>query len=211
MSAAKDSFRLVLSGGATPIPLFHALVEPRRRGAFAWSRVEFFWADERAVPWDDPASNYGNANAHLLSRLPIKQAQVHPIPTEGPPEGCAHRYEELLKTIYGASSLDRTRPLFDLVLLGVGDDGHIASLFPGQTVLNERVRWVASTAGRAEPRITLTFPTLESSLEVAFYVTGLEKRAIVKRVLDGDLRTPAARLRPHGQTAWFLDRAAAGD
>jgi len=208
IAAAKGTFRLVLSGGDTPIPLFDALAE--LEPAIEWKRVEFFWADERVVPWNDPRSNYGAAKAHLLSRLPLQDDLVHPIPTDGLPADCAERYQTLLMATYGGQKLDTARPLFNLVLLGLGEDGHVASLFPGQPVLDERDKWVVSTPGQTEPRITLTFPVLESSAQIAFYVTGSEKRPVLQRVLSGDYDAPATRLGSQRQTIWFLDRAAAG-
>ena len=206
ITGSSKPFRLVLSGGTTPLPLFDALVEEE----IPWDRVEFFWADERVVRWDDPASNYGNAYRHLLSRLDLARDHIHPMATESNAVDGAKRYEGMLHRAYGGTDLDPARPLFNLVLLGLGENGHIASLFPGNPVLDERKRWVAPVLGQALPRITLTYPALESSAHVVFYVTGVQKRDAVRKVLSGDNAMPAARLRPRGQTLWFLDAAAAG-
>jgi 6-phosphogluconolactonase len=148
----------------------------------------------------------------LLSRAPIPTANVHPVPTEGiSPESAANSYERELKTFYGGEHLDPTRPLFDVTLLGLGPDGHTASLFPGTAVLAERDRWVAAVVGpKSEARITLTYPVLESSRHVAFLVAGKEKRGIFDQLQRGNTDLPAARLRPIGTLCLFADVAAAG-
>jgi 6-phosphogluconolactonase len=132
------------------------------------------------------------------------------MPTDTTPDDCAARYDALMKQKYGAQAFDPARPFFDVMLLGLGDDGHTASLIPGQPVLEERARWVAPVMhGRDEQRITLTYPALESSRTIAFLVTGADKAPTVARVRSGDTALPAARIRPHGETIWFLDSAAA--
>jgi 6-phosphogluconolactonase len=135
---------------------------------------------------------------------------VHPIPIEGvSPEAAASAYERALKSFYGAERLDPARPLFDVTLLGLGPDGHTASLFPGTAVLAERDRWVAAVVGaKSETRITLTYPALESSRRAAFLVVGKEKRAIFDRLRRGDDSLPAARLHPTGALCLFGDAAA---
>lgn len=145
----------------------------------------------------------------LLAYAPVLIDHVHPIPTEGNPEDAAQRYDATLKSVYGADVLAPSRALFDLVLLGLGEDGHTASLFPGSAVLNERTHWVAAVENRAEPRITLTYPAIRSSSAVAFLVVGEEKAEIVRRVQAGDRSLPAARVRSEGEIVWFLDKAAA--
>jgi 6-phosphogluconolactonase len=148
----------------------------------------------------------------LLSNVPVPPGHIHPIPTDVSPEDAARRYEALLRTSYGADRFDPTRPLFDLMVLGLGSDGHTCSLLPGQPVLAEREHWVAAVAaGRAEPRITLTYPAIESSHTIAFLAVGAEKAAAVKAVRAGDTNLPAARIVPHGDVIWFLDRDAAGE
>jgi 6-phosphogluconolactonase len=205
-------FSVCLSGGSTPQQLYEHLAEPTYRSAFPWSRTHWFWGDERFVSHDDPLSNYRMVREALLSRAPILPANIHPIPTEGiNPEAAASAYERELKSFYGAPRLDPARPLFDVNLLGLGPDGHTASLFPGTAVLGERNSWVAAVVGaRPEARITLTYPALESSRHAAFLVAGDGKRAIFRRLRDGDNCLPAARLRPIAGVTWFLDRAAAG-
>jgi len=213
LANAKDGvFAVALSGGSTPRTLYRLLAEPPYRDAFPWSRTHCFWGDERFVPRDDALSNYRMVRGALLSRVPIPAANIHPIPTEGiSPEVAACAYERELKSFYGAERLDPARPLFDVVLLGLGTDGHTASLFPGSAVLGERERWVAAVMdAKPEARITLTYPALESGRHVAFLAAGEEKRAIFSRIRRGDSDLPAARLHPATGLTWFLDRTAVG-
>jgi 6-phosphogluconolactonase len=209
IASTSDVFRMALSGGNTPRLLYTQLASPQFGGRIEWRRVELFWGDERFVPHTDERSNYRMARETLLAHAPVLIDHVHPIPTEGDPEGAARRYETLLKIIYGAETLASTEPLFDLVLLGLGTDGHIASLFPGSPTLEERARWVMPALHADEPRITLTYPALESNGAVLFLVVGSEKANAVRGVLAGDEKLPAARLHPQGQISWFLDEAAA--
>jgi 6-phosphogluconolactonase len=148
----------------------------------------------------------------MLARAPVPAANIHPVPADGTPEEAASRYERTLQEAYGAAVLDPARPLFDITLLGLGPDGHTASLLPGEPVLEERVRWVAAVShGRPEIRITMTYPVIESSRQVAFLVAGKEKTAIFKAICAGGSDVPAARVRPVGELVWFVDRAAAGE
>jgi len=175
-----------------------------------WQRLEVFWGDERFVPHDDPASNYRMAKETLLAHAPIPAGNIHPVPVNGIPREAAARYEMLLKRVYDAERLDPARPLFHIMLLGLGADGHTASLIPGQPVLDERERWVGAVAeGRPEARITLTYPAIESSAAIGFLVTGAEKAKAVRLARAGDGSIPAGRIRTSGEVIWFLDRAAA--
>ncbi|MGH6736713.1 MAG: 6-phosphogluconolactonase [Methyloceanibacter sp.] len=203
---------IALSGGNTPKPLYELLAEEPLRSRLPWDRVQWILGDERFVPPSDPASNFGMARAAFLSRVPVPPANVHPVETEGVTlDEAAERYEAMLKGLYGADTLDPARPLLELTLLGLGDDGHTASLIPGQPVLQEKTRWVAPVPkGREEERITLTYPALNSSAVVAFLVSGDAKRAILDKILSGDANFPAAHVRPVGEVIWFVDRAAAG-
>ena len=208
-AASGGRFAICLSGGSTPRRLYQLLAESPYRDALPWDRIHWFWGDERFVPWDDPDSNYGMVHAALLGRAPVPPANIHGIPTNGTPADAAAAYERVLKSYYGSESLDPTRPLFDIQILGLGPDGHTASLIPGTSVLGERHRWVAEViGGRPEPRITLTYPALESSRHTAFLVAGAEKRETLSRALAGDEALPAARLRPVGELIWFVDEAA---
>ena len=213
MATAKEGmFAVALSGGSTPRQLYERLAGPPYRDAFPWSRTHWFWGDERFVPRDDVLSNYRMVREAMLSRVPIPATNIHAIPTEGvTPEAAAVAYERDLKSFYGVDRLDPARPLFDATLLGLGTDGHTASLFPGSIVLEERSRWVAAIVGaKAEARITLTYPVLESSRHAAFLVSGGEKRAIFSRLRRDDDNLPAARLHPTGELWLFADAAAAG-
>jgi 6-phosphogluconolactonase len=199
-------FRLALSGGSTPRLLFAELAQRK----IDWSHVVFYWIDERFVPPDHPDSNLRMARETLLSHIKVPADHIHPMPTEGDPETAALRYEAELKAAYGANALDLRRPLFDFVLLGLGGDGHICSLFPGSPVLEERKRWVAAVpTGRPEVRLTLTYPCVESSRVTAFLVAGPDKADAVARVRAGDVTLPGGRLRPQGEVVWLLDSLAA--
>jgi 6-phosphogluconolactonase len=202
-------FVLSLSGGSTPRPLYQQLA---LTSDFPWARTHIVFGDERFVPPDDPASNAGMAKAALLDHVPISPAQIHPVPTTlATPQAAADAYASTLQMLYGGTALAADRPLHDVCLLGLGEDGHTASLLPGDAVLAEQHRWVAVVGhGRPEVRITLTIPPLESSRAVVFLVAGAGKRAILDRMLSGGSDVPAARLRPVGEVFWFADRAAAG-
>jgi 6-phosphogluconolactonase len=210
VNAVPGTVRIALSGGSTPKELYTILGNEPYRDRVPWERLELFWGDERFVSPEDPASNYGMVRGTLLSHAPIAASQVHPMPTDGTPTDAAARYDALLKHTYGADTFDPARPLFDIVFLGLGSDGHTASLIPGQPVLDDRQHWVAAvTAGRSEARITLTYPAIESSNRIAFLVTGADKASAVSATRIGDQDLPAARISPHGEIFWFVDRAAA--
>jgi 6-phosphogluconolactonase len=209
-TTAEGEFRVALSGGSTPKALYALLASDKFRSRFPWPRVHWFWGDERFVPHDHPESNYRMVRDAMLLRAPVPPDNIHPIPTEGDPEDAARRYQQTLKRAYGSPTLDPARPLFDIILLGLGEDGHTASLLPEDKLLDERERWVAAVLhGRPEVRITLTFPVLESGRHVAFLVAGEGKAAALRRVRAGDRRLPAARIHPAGEVIWFVDRAAA--
>jgi len=209
--AADRRFAVCCSGGSTPKHLYEVLAEPAIASRFPWGRVHWFWGDERFVPHDHPDSNYGMTRHALLAHVPVPEGNVHPVPTAGlTPEQAAAAYEATLKQFYGADRLDPARPLFDVTLLGIGEDGHTASLFPGNPALEEQGRWVLAIIGaKSEPRITLTYPVLDSSRDAAFLASGEGKRAIVARAQSGDQTLPAARVRPVGRLHWFVDRGAA--
>ena len=205
--AAQTRFAVSLAGGSTPRRMYELLASVERE-RFPWSRVHWFFGDERSVPHDHPDSNFRMVSDAMLSKAPVPGESIHPIPFLESPELAANAYERALKNYYGAEKIDPQRPLFDAVLLGLGDDGHTASLFPGTLVLNERSRWAAPVVGAMpQPRITITYPALESSRAVAFLVSGAGKREALRRVWRGD-DLPAARLRPQGELIWFIDRAA---
>ncbi len=200
--ATDGPFTVALSGGSTPKRLYQLLATL----PFPWERTHWFWGDERFVPPDDPASNYRMTREALLSHVRVPADHIHPVPTVGlTPHDAATRYESTLRAI-----LAPERPLFDVVLLGLGTDGHTASLFPGKPMLEERDRWVGATDDpQGAPRITLTYPALESSRETLFLVAGADKKERLREVLAGDRRLPAARLQPQGALRFLADRAAA--
>lgn len=203
---------VALSGGSTPRRLYELLAAPPYRAALPWSRIDWFWGDERFVPPDHELSNARMVREAMLSRVPVALARIHPVPTLGltPPQA-ADAYAAELRRHHGGDRLDPDRPLFDATLLGLGNDGHTASLFPGSPALVERLAWVVAVevGARPEARITLTLPALASSRAVAVLVAGNEKRSALRRVLAGDTDIPAARLRPVGSLLWLADRDAA--
>jgi 6-phosphogluconolactonase len=209
--ASDRQFAICCSGGSTPKRLYEVLGEPATAARFPWQRVHWFWGDERFVPHDHPDSNYRMVRDALLSRVAVPERNVHAVPTAGlSPEQAAAAYERTLQEFYGAATLNPARPLFDVTLLGIGEDGHTASLFPGHPALEEATRWAVAVIGaKAEARITLTYPALDSSADAVFLVTGKGKREPVARARSGDRALPAARIRPVGRLHWFIDRAAA--
>jgi 6-phosphogluconolactonase len=206
-------FAFNLSGGSTPKTLYQLLATEAYRRKIDWERMHIFFGDERFVPWDHADSNYRMAREAMLSKVPIPAENVHPVRTdEATPEAAAADYEAALKRFYGKATLDIPRPLFAVTLLGLGDDGHTASLFPGTVALNERQKWVTAVVGaKPEPRITMTYPTLESSAATIFLIAGAAKREMLDRMLAGDMTLPASRVRPQGEVYVFCDEAANGD
>ncbi|OZI62257.1 6-phosphogluconolactonase [Bordetella genomosp. 11] len=211
IAACEGRFALALSGGSTPRPLYALLAEPERARRIDWSRVHLFWGDERFVPYDDPRSNYGMTRQAMIDSIPIPAENVHPVPTDGTPESAAKRYADLLREYYGSARLEPGRPLFDVNLLGIGDDGHTASLFPGAPQVDETRDWTVAVVGvKDEPRISLTFPALDSAAAVVFLAAGDKKRSAVSRARAHDPDVPSGRVRPQGELLWYLDRDAAG-
>ena len=207
----RGRFLLAVSGGSTPLPLFRLLASKGYSSKIDWGRVHLFWADERCVPPVHKDSNFGAANDALLSKVPIPKDNVHRIMGELPPDEAARAYEAELLRYFNRDGL----PRFDLVLLGLGADGHTASLFPGSDALKERDRLAVSVYVEKlkSHRVTLTLPVINNTANVVFLVTGREKADVVKEVLSGEGagRYPAGLVRPvDGRLAWLLDVAAAG-
>ena len=176
------SFSLALSGGNTPRTLYR-LLSSQFRHLIPWTKVHVFWGDERYVPLDDPHSNYHMARETLLDAVPCPTGNVHPMPTELPdPDAAARDYEKMLKSYFS-----KDWPRFDLVLLGLGDEGHTASLFSGSPALEEKKRWVVAVKAPAEPplRLTLTLPALNHAANVYFLVTGSNKAQALHHILTG--------------------------
>jgi 6-phosphogluconolactonase len=213
-SATPGRFAIALSGGPTPKRLFQLLAATPLREAMPWDRVHLFWGDDRFVPWDDPNSNYGMARDAMIAHVPIPAENVHGIEFKGSAADAAREYERVLKSYYGAGTLDPARPLFDVVLLGMGPDGHTASLFPGKPALAEKHHWVTDVPEPGlnpfVPRVTLTYPALDSAKSAAFVAAGADKTAMMRRVLAGD-DLPSAHIDPAGELIWFVDRAARGE
>jgi 6-phosphogluconolactonase len=202
---------ICLTGGSSPKSLYRLLASEAYRDQIPWDRVHWFIGDERFVASDDPLHNMGMARRLFLDRC-APAVNIHPIPTDaGNPQEAARRYEHELKSFYGAEDLDPSRPLFDLVLMGVGPDGHTASLFPNDPVLEEEARWVVDVpqapVAPLVPRVTLTLPALNSCREMLFEISGAEKRAILTRVLAGE-NLPANRAHAIEETMWLVDKAA---
>lgn len=199
---------LLLSGGATPRATYSRLAQPDLAGQVDWTRVHIGLCDERCVAHDDPRSNFRMVRELLTSQIAIPNANVHPIPVERPPAEAALAYERTLRSLLGQGHLD-------LVLLGLGDDGHTASLFPGHAAVREQVRWVVAEeiAEQVMWRVTVTPPLLNAAREVIFLVSGAAKADILRSVLapprDPD-SLPAQVIHPSsGRLDWLVDEAAA--
>jgi 6-phosphogluconolactonase len=213
ITANRARIAVCLTGGSSPKQLYELLAREPYRGRIPWQRVHWFIGDERFVPANDPLNNMAMAREIFLDRF-APAANIHPIPTDtADASESARRYERELQSFYGATELDPARPLFDLVLMGVGPDGHTASLFPDDAALQETQRWVVGVPkAHVEPfvpRVTLTLPALASCREMLFEVAGTEKRAILAR-LQADKNLPANRARSAGETVWLVDGAALG-
>lgn len=205
-------FRVALSGGGTPKHVYPLLLDPERRNAVDWSRVEFFWGDERAVPPDHPESNFGVAYGMLISQLPgVRQDRIHRMPAEAEDlDGAALSYESELRLAFGARGGEP--PAFDLIWLGMGPDGHTASLFPGSAALHETERWVVGNWAPSQEswRMTFTFPIINAGRDVIFVVTGADKAEAIRAIRSGGSDLPAARV-DGPQVEWIVDAAAAGE
>jgi len=211
--AANGRFRVALSGGTTPKLLYAMLVSPAFSGQLEWARVEFYFGDERCVLPDHPDSNFRMADETLLRPLKIAPERIFRIRGEADdPDKAAREYETVLRTQFGVPAPGW--PSFDLILLGLGDDGHTASLFPGAPALEERKRLVVASRAPSgvKNRITLTVPVMNQARVVLFLVSGIIKAAAVRAVIDDrdTGRVPAKLIRPvSGRVIWILDRAAA--
>jgi 6-phosphogluconolactonase len=214
IDANPNRIAICLTGGSSPKQLYQLLATEACAKRIPWDRVHWFIGDERFVPPSDPLNNMAMARKIFLDRL-APNGHIHPIPTDiANPDEAAQAYERELKTFYGVGDLDPVRPLFDLVLMGIGPDGHTASLFPGYPALAETRRWVVGVPqAHVEPfvpRITLTLPVLASCREMLFEVAGKEKHAILDR-LSKDESLPANRARSIGETVLLVDRAAVSE
>jgi 6-phosphogluconolactonase len=211
IAANSDRVAICLTGGSSPKQLYELLGNEPYRGEIPWDRVHWFIGDERFVPATDSRNNMRMARQTFLNRF-APLVNIHPMATNAAnPDEAALRYETELKSFYGADNLDPSRPLFDVVLMGVGPDGHTASLFPAYPAIDETQRWVVGVPkAHVEPfvpRVSLTLPALGSCREMLFEVSGADKRAILARVLAGE-DLPAGRAYSAGETTWLVDRAA---
>lgn len=199
-AAEQRPFHLALSGGQTPVPFFESL----SKHELPWSYVWLYWSDERCVPPNDPQSNYGLARRHLLSKIHLPKQQIERMRGEVAPAAEAERYADLL-----VQRLAGSPPSLDLILLGLGDDGHTASLFPGQDAAlgSQRLCLALEQPGSGQPRLTMTPRLINGAREVAFLVTGSGKREILARVAEPGMRYPAQAIRP-ASLHWFVDQAA---
>ncbi|HUY26344.1 MAG TPA: 6-phosphogluconolactonase [Candidatus Binataceae bacterium] len=206
-------FTIALAGGHTPARVYELIAE-RFKLSVDWKEVRIFWGDERCVPADDPLSNYAMASHAMLSKLPLKPAQIHRIPAELAPEAAALAYEDELKRAFNLA--EGELPRFDLIMLGLGENRHTLSLFPGDTsALAETRRLVIPVKVQAEPplRVTFTFPVANHAQRLMFIATGTAKAAAVRDVIEGPrdpARFPAQMIAPEdGEIVWMLDKAAA--
>ncbi len=204
----RGSAVIALSGGTTPKAIYELLATPAFRGRLEWNKVHMFFGDERCVPPDHRESNYRMVREALLERASIQTLNIHRIHAELPPSEAAKRYEKEVATYF-----DGGHPRFDLVMLGMGEDGHTASLFPGTAVLNENRRMVAETfvPQLNTSRITLTFPAINHSRTVLCLVTGKGKAPVLREVLEERPgKYPVERVAPgQGDLLWYLDKEAA--
>jgi len=211
----RGRFTIALSGGSTPRNLY-TLIAANAGSSLPWDQMFFFWGDERHVPPGDPESNYRMARETLLSKVPVPSANIFPIPTENPDAAAAaDAYEQTLRKFFAVATGEF--PRFDLILLGMGPDGHTASLFPETEALQEKSRLVVANVVEKlkTTRITLTLPVLNAARCVAFLVSGTDKAAVLHEVLEGNApgeKYPSKLVRPgDGKLIWFVDRAAASE
>ena len=215
--AAKESvekrghFAVAVSGGSTPRSMHNMLGEEPFYSDIPWDKTDIFWVDERCVPENDPASNFGLAKKDFLDKIPISQNQIHPMPIEASPEKGAGIYQGILSDFFHLQK--RELPVFDLIFLGTGMDGHTASLFPGEKSLDESKRLVISVKG-GDPyvsRLTMTFPVLNHARKIILMVSGKNKAGVVKTIIEfPKARLPVQKIQPvNGTLTWLLDSESA--
>lgn len=210
----KKLFTLAVSGGTTPVKLFSLLAAKPFSDEFPWKNSHIFWVDERHVRQDAPENNFGTAVKTFLSKVPIPSENIHPVKTDNlPPAEAAALYEKELKKFFRPEN--NSLPSIDLVLLGMGGDGHTASLFPYAASLDEKSRWVLdvpppTTALPALPRITLTYPLINNAKNIFFLIAGEERRKLAETFLNSDIHDfhqyPADGIGGDGNLTWFISR-----
>ena len=205
---SRKRFSVALSGGNTPRLLYEKLATSSLASSLDWKLVHLFWGDDRCVPPDDPESNYTMVSDTLLNHVPIPVENIHRIHGEPSPVQAANRYDTELRAFFGET------PSFDLVLLGLGEDGHTASLFPGSPALSETKRWAVEVEHTTPPpplvwRVTLSLPVLNAAQQVVFLVSGVGKARILSQVLKGGTFLPAELIQPAiGELVWLVDKQA---
>ncbi len=212
-------FTFVLSGGTTPRLLYDKLAKEPYASRVDWQHTHLFWGDERCVPSDNPDSNFSLAFQTLISRVDLPPSNIHRIPAAtGSAKAVAAEYEKTLREFFqpaAESDSSTSFPSFDLVLLGMGVDGHTASLFPGDEALEERTSWVVAVEGTSAsppvPRITLTLPVINEAKCVLFLVSGSSKLKVLQEILNNPHTAtyPAAQVQPSGKLLWFIDEGLA--
>ena len=214
---ANGRFLIALSGGTTPETLYRTLASPAFADRFDWSQAIFFFSDERCVSPNDPRSNYALADKTLFTPLNIRPSQIYRMAGEfSDPQTAASEYEQQLRL--ATKTLPLAQPSLDLILLGLGEDGHTASLFPGASILRDHQRAIAATRSPKDPpnRLTMTLAAINKASVILFLVTGAGKAGVVRAILDpkteAERQLPASLVEPEeGRLIWFLDRAAAAE
>jgi 6-phosphogluconolactonase len=214
---ANGRFFIALSGGTTPESLYRTLASPTFADRFDWSRTTFFFSDERCVPLNDTRSNYALANKTLFTPLSIPPSQVYRMEGEsGDPQAAASEYEQRLHFV--TKTVPSAQPSLDLILLGLGEDGHTASLFPGASILWDHQRLIAATQSPKDPpnRLTMTLAAINRASVILFLATGTGKAGVVRAILnpktEAERQLPASLVKPDwGRLIWFLDQTAAAE
>lgn len=205
-----DHFTVAISGGTTPRAMHRLLAREPFLSEIPWDKTDIFWVDDRCVPYDDPASNFGAAKSDLLDMVPIPNDHVHPVPVDISPEEGAARYQSEMLGYFNLPI--NGIPVFDLIILGLGADGHTASLFPGYKELNETEKLIVSVEGGKPSvhRLTMTLPVLNRAKETVFLVSGSSKAGIIKEIFNNEeSRLPARLIEPvNGNLTWLMDRDA---
>jgi 6-phosphogluconolactonase len=207
----RGRFTVAVSGGSTPRLMHRLLAEEPYCSKTPWGKTSLFWVDERCVPVTDDGNNYGAARSDLLERVPLPTAQIYPMPVEMPPDEGAVEYQKVIQNSFQLG--EGQFPIFDLIFLGIGADGHTASLFPGQSSIEEKKRLVIAVKGGIPnvSRLTMTYPTLNQARQLVILVSGTGKAAVLKTLFeDKQARLPAGRINPtNGTLTWLVDRDAA--
>lgn len=208
----RDKYTFVLSGGSTPKALYKLLTQEPYKSSIPWEKIHFFWGDERFVPFEDDRNNAKMAFDELLSHVPVIETNIHIMDTSLSPEAASEKYTQILKSYFPEEA-----ETFDLVLLGMGDDGHTLSLFPGTKIIHEKEKVVDAFYLDAQSmyRITLTAPVVNKAYKVVFMAAGANKKEVLYQVLKGESNVdkfPSQIIQPdRGELHWFVDAAAAAE